>query len=210
MNRLLRLQIAPPNRFAQWNPARYRHKMLRFGLLLLGIAVGTLTAPSSEAAEQLVITYGPLSASLKIEDLETLVNTDQVPGALQFYLNLANLDPSLLRTVLSMQLGASTGFMQGMLESQSGEQLLAQISEVIHLPPDRPAIQMLKSAEQRHINPTETANIAALREALVKSADDRQVIVLEVLQNYPTERVYLNAGKLIQFMESMESEAKES
>lgn len=184
--------------------------MLRFGLLLLGIAVGTLTAPSSEAAEQLVITYGPLSASLKIEDLETLVNTDQVPGALQFYLNLANLDPSLLRTVLSMQLGASTGFMQGMLESQSGEQLLAQISEVIHLPPDRPAIQMLKSAEQRHINPTETANIAALREALVKSADDRQVIVLEVLQNYPTERVYLNAGKLIQFMESMESEAEES
>lgn len=209
MNRLPHLQIAPPDRFAQWNPARYRHKILRLGLLLVGIAVGTLTASSSEAAEQLVITYGPLSASLKIEDLETLVNTDQVPGTLQFYLNLASLDPSLLRTVLSMQLGASTGFMQGMLESQSGERLLAQISEVIHLPPDRPAIQMLKSAEQRHSNPTETANIAALREALVKSADDRQVIVLEVLQNYPTERVYLNAGKLIQFMESMESEAEE-
>lgn len=190
--------------------ADHRNKILRFGLLLLSITVGAFSfAPCSEAAEKLVVTYGPFSATLKVEDLETLVHTDQVPGSLQFYLNLASLDPSLLRHVLSMQLGASTDFMQGMLESPSGEQLLTQMSEVIHLPPDRPAIQMLKSTNRSYSSPSEADNIAALREALIRSADDRQVIVLEVLQNYPTERVYLNAGKLIRFMESLESEPVE-
>lgn len=182
-------------------------KMLHSGLLLLGVAVGISFAPASLAAEKLVVTYGPFSATLQVKDLETLVYTDQVPSALRFYLNLASLDPNLLRNVLSMQLGASTNFMQGMLESESGEQLLAQMSEVIHLPPARPDIQMLKSANRSYSNPTETDNIAALREALMRSADDRQVIVLEVLQNYPTERVHLNAGKLIQFMNSIEPEA---
>ncbi|NJO77460.1 MAG: alpha/beta hydrolase [Cyanobacteria bacterium RM1_2_2] len=188
--------------------ARPKTNMLRFGLLLLSVTVGTFSfAPASKAAEKLVVTYGPFSATLQVEDLETLVHTDQVPGALRFYLNLASLDPNLLRSVLSMQLGASINFMQGMLESESGEQLLAQMSEVIHLPPDRPDIQMLKSSNRTYSSPTETNNITALREALIRSADDRQVIVLEVLQNYPTERVYLNAGKLIQLMNSMEPEA---
>ena len=80
--------------------ARHRNKMLRSGLLALGIAVGSLTfAPASQAAEKLVVTYGPFSAALQVEDLETLVKTDQVPGALRFYLNLASLDPNVLRDV---------------------------------------------------------------------------------------------------------------
>lgn len=190
--------------------ARPPKTLLRLGLLLFGVVVGTVSfAPASQAAEKLVVTYGPFSAGFQIEDLETLVNTNEVPGSLRFYLNLASLDPNLLRNVLSMQIGASSNFVQGMLESESGEQLLAQMSEVIHLPPDRPAIQMLKSTGRSYSNPNETDNIAALKEALIRSADDRQVIVLEVLQNYPTERVYLNASKLISFMNSIEAEAAE-
>jgi hypothetical protein len=180
-----------------------------FCLLSLLFAIST-QAPSACAAEKLVVTYGPLNAAVSIKDLETLVNTGDVPGSLRFYLNLAGLDPAMLRNLLSMELGASRDFMTGMLASDSGEQLLAQMSQVVHLPPNRPEIQVLKSAEQNYTQPSEAENIAALRTALTKAADDRRVTVLEVLQAYPTEKVYLNAVRLIRFANSLQSEGTQS
>jgi hypothetical protein len=97
------------------------------------------------------------------------------------------------------------------------------MSEVIHLPPDRPTIQVLKS-ESPTPSPTidhqdtnqdanqdtnqdanQNANQDALRIALIQAASDRQVTLLEVLQQYPTSKVYLDAAKLIRFMNSLES-----
>lgn len=182
---------------------------LTFCLFSLLLATSTQALPA-DAAEKLVITYGPLNAAVAIEDLETLVTTEEVPDSLQFYLNLAGLDPATLRSLLSMELGASRDFMTGMLTSDSGEQLLAQMSQVVHLPPNRPEIQVLKSAEQNYTQPSEAENIAALRTALTKAADDRRVTVLEVLQAYPTEKVYLNAVRLIRFANSLQSEGTQS
>lgn len=179
--------------------------------VLSGISMGILAlAPAAHAAEKLVITYGPFNASLAVKDLETLVNTETVPGSLQFYLGLADLDPQMLRSLLSMELGASSEFMSDMLASESGSQLLSQMSQVIHLPPNRPQIQVLKSSDQRTTEPTEAENIEALRTALLDTTDDRRVTVLEVLQHYPTEKVYLDAVKLIRFANRLESEASSS
>lgn len=151
------------------------------------------------AAEKLFVTYGPFKAGFAIEDLETLVNTGEASGSLRFYLGLAGLDPAMLRDVLAMELGASADFMDGLLNSESGSQLLTQMSEVIHLPPDRPAIQMLKAPEQSDQEPSEADHQTALKTALVAAAADRNVTVLEVLQQYPTEQVYVDADKLIRF-----------
>ncbi len=158
-----------------------------------------LIGSPASAAEKLVVTYGPLNAGVGIDDLETLVNTGEASGSLKFYLGLAGLDPAMLRQVLAMELGASSDFMDGMLNSQSGDQLLAQMSEVVHLPPDRPAIQVLKSNEQSYQEPSDADNRAALRTALIEAAADRKVTVLEVLQHYPSEQVYVDAAKLIRF-----------
>lgn len=179
--------------------------------LLLGACL-SLFVPSLpvQAAERLVITYGPLSAGVSVQDLETLVNTDEVPGSLRFYLGLANLDPNLLRSVLGMEIGASSDFMTGMLGSESGQQLLTQMSEVIHLPPNRPNIQVLKTAESRSAQPSEADNVEALRTALIKAASDRRVTVLEVLQHYPTQKVYVDAVKLIRFANSLETDQLEA
>lgn len=174
---------------------------------LVGLSMGlTSLAPAALAAEKLVVTYGLLSATLSIEDMETLVETQEAPGSLKFYLNLASLDPSVLRNALTMEFGASSRFMQGMLNSESGEQILTQMSEVIHLPPTPSSIHLLKSSDQLEEQPTDTENVEALRAALVKSAEDRQVTVLEVLQNYPSERVYVRAGKLLEFVKTLEEE----
>lgn len=205
-------------------PATLRFSV-RCPAAILGLKVGLITSlipllltPPAQAAEQLVITYGPLSAGLSIQDLATLVDTNEVPNSLKFYLDLANLDPSLLKSVLAMELGASSQFMSGMLTSESGERLLHEISQVIHLPPARPDIQVLKSAEvqpsadsqnsdsqnSNSQNPN-SQNIAALRTALVEAANDRQVTVLEVLQHYPTQKVYVDVAKLLRFAHSLET-----
>lgn len=168
-------------------------------LVSAGILGLLMLATPAYAAEKMVITYGPLRATLAVEDLATLVETGEASNSLKFYLNLAGLDPQVLRSLLAMELGASRDFMTGMLNSESGEHLLTQISEVVHLPPDRPAIQMLKSDSQGYREPLETENIEALRTALTEAAADRQVTVLDVLQHYPTEKVYVDAVKLIRF-----------
>lgn len=187
--------------------SKLAQRFWRFFLPLIGItAIGILAHPlSAVAADKLVVTYGPLNATLAMADLETLVNTGEAPGSLRFYLNLAGLDPNVLRQVLTMELGASSNFMTEMLDSTSGQQLLTQISEVVHLPPNRPEIQVLKSSEQRYSDPSETENIAALKTALVEASGDRNVTVLEVLQHYPSEKVYVDAVKLIQFANSLQS-----
>jgi hypothetical protein len=203
-------------------PVRCPAAMLGLRIGLITSLIPLLLAPPTQAAEQLVITYGPLSAGLSIQDLTTLVDTNEVSNSLKFYLDLASLDPSLLKSVLAMELGASSQFMAGMLTSESGERLLHEISQVIHLPPARPEIQVLKSAEVQpstnspNSSPNSNAqssntqnsnaqNIAALRTALVEAANDRQVTVLEVLQHYPTQKVYVDVAKLLRFARSLET-----
>jgi Alpha/beta hydrolase of unknown function (DUF1400) len=185
-----------------------RQSLISAGLLL---AAGSLfTAIPADAADTLVISYGPLNATVGIADLEKLAETGETSADLQFYLNLAGLDPNLIRDVLTLELGANTSFMEGLLTSDSGNQLLAEMSEVIHLPPNRPDIQVLKSSEQRYRDPSESENQAALKLALMKAADDRQITILEVLQHYPTSRVYLDAARLIELADSLQAESEQA
>lgn len=180
-----------------------------FSSLLL--TVGTVLAtPAAQAADTLVISYGPLNATVGIADLEALVETGETSADLQFYLNLAGIDPNLIRDVLQMELGANTDFMEDLLSSDSGSQLLAELSEIIHLPPNRPDVQVLKSADQRYRDPSDSENQAALKLALMKAVDDRQLTILEVLKYYPTQRVYLDAAKLIELADSLQAEPEPS
>jgi hypothetical protein len=171
--------------------------------LLLG-SFGILAHPTpARAADQLVVTYGPLNADVSVADLEKLVNTSEVPGSLRFYLGLANIDPATLRNLLTMELDANSSFMNDMLSSESGNHLLSQLSQVVHLPPNRPDIQVLKSANQDYTEPSEAENIEALKTALIKSADDRHVTILEVIQHYPAQKVYVDAVRLMHFADSL-------
>jgi hypothetical protein len=180
-----------------------------FSSLMLSLGAVILVNPPAMAAETLVISYGPLNATLDIADLEALAQTGAVSGNLQFYLNLAGLDPALLRDVLKLELSANSQFMEDLLTSNSGNQLLAELSEVIHLPPNRPEIQVLKSADpQQYREPSADENQTALKQSLIKAADDRQLTILEVLQHYPTEQVYLDAAKLIELANSLDSKSQ--
>jgi hypothetical protein len=161
--------------------------------LPLGVAIVALLASlglfpaRAIAAETLVVTYGFFQTSFDIADLESLAETGTAPRSMRFYLGLANVEPETLQGYLTHSFNVSTEFVEDIFEAPEGQALLDRIVEVLHTPSGGSSRQ-------------------ALRAALIQSTDeDSQVSLLEVLQNYPTDRVYLNSRKLIQLTRDFNS-----
>lgn len=139
------------------------------------------TGELARAAEQMVVTYGAFTASFAIADLEMLATTGEVPESMDFYLGLANLPPEQLQAILNTEISITHALLDDLLNSEGGEYMLSELTQVVH-------------------TPSQQANIQALRSAFVLSAsDDQRISLLEILQNYPTQQVYVNGAKLIQF-----------
>jgi hypothetical protein len=148
-------------------------------VLLSGASAVAVEQPTPTSAnKQLVLTFGPLMGSLPIEELETFAETGQVPSSVGFYLNLAKVQPEDFRKILTQEVQVSYKLLDRLLNSLLGEYLLFQVSQVIHTRSRR-------------------ANIQALRSALVLSAiGDNRISLLEFLQKYPNQQVYVNGAKL--------------
>ncbi|GAB4365725.1 MAG: hypothetical protein Kow00121_02540 [Elainellaceae cyanobacterium] len=166
--------------------------MKSLGIASLSLIAGTLGAfgihDRLHAAEQLIVTYGAFEASFAIADLETLATTGEVPTSMDFYLGLANLDPEQLRAILTAKFDVTLGLLDDMLNSEGGEYMLSEITQVVH-------------------TPSSQANVQALRSAFVMAAsDDQQISLLELLQNYPTQQVYINGINLIRLAQDFNQE----
>jgi hypothetical protein len=156
--------------------------------VFLGLMGAFNFAQPALAADELILTYGMLQASIALEDLERLAQTGEVSNGLKFYLNLANLEPSVLRSLLTNEFTVDHNLLDDMFNSEGGEYLLSEIAQVIH-------------------TPSQQANIQALRSALILAAQgDRQVTLLEVLQNYPTQQVFINGANLLQLAREIRTE----
>lgn len=146
--------------------------------VMLGAGAGFGTAKPVTAAEQFVLTYGSFARSISISDLQTLADTGTAPPSLQSYLRLAKVSPEAVRTVLTKDLGVSLRFLDRSLNSLPGEFALFHLGKLIH-------------------SPARVANIQALRSAFVLSAaPDNRLTLLEFLENYPTQSVYLDGVRL--------------
>lgn len=89
-----------------------------------------------------------------------------------------NQNPQSVRDVLNKEVNVSTTTLDSTLNSKIGEFLLDQISQTIHTSSNR-------------------ANRKALRSAIVlSSAEDNKVSLIEIIQNYPTNEVYVEADNL--------------
>ena len=151
---------------------------------LLAIAivwVGTSILPvrdiaSAIAAEEVIFYDGMASVSVSIQELEDFANAGNISPALEFLLKLSRQNPQLVRYGLKQEFLVEIIWLKNILNSQPGEWLLRETGKTVHP----------KSKQ---------ANLQALRGSLLQSAsDDRQVSLLEVLQNYPTRQVYVNGA----------------
>ena len=97
----------------------------------LGIGLAALIAPSSTAAERVVVRVGPLSQAIELADLETFAETGEVPAGLQLYEQF--LSPSLQRTLkqeLALDPGMSDRIIEDVLRSANGELLHSYHTEL--------------------------------------------------------------------------------
>jgi hypothetical protein len=142
-----------------------------------GIWLGNLSA---EAADSVVLRYRFIRESVSVPELTTFAETGELSSSLRSYLRLAGQNPEEFRKALTNEVKADPIFLYRTLNSTPGELLLDQVSQVIH-------------------TPTNSANRQSLRAALVGSAlEDRNITLIEVLQNYPTPEVHVDGDRIVE------------
>lgn len=139
----------------------------------INIIVG-INTPIVMAAEEVVIYNGVASQSISVEELENFADTGKTSPSLKFLFNFSQQNPQFARYVLNQEFPLEAIWMANVLNTIPGNFFLGEISKRIHPKSKR-------------------AGVEALRGSLVQSAsEDSRVSLLEVLQNYPTQRVYVD------------------
>lgn len=150
------------------------------GAIALWSAVACFTMPGqlAQAAERVVLRYGPLQRSLTVQELSEFARTGEVSPSLQSYLNRTQSNPEDLRRLLNRQAEVHGAMLDRLLRTPLGDLALDRVSRGIHTRSRR-------------------ADRQAMRSALTLSAtDDNRISLIEVLENYPTREVYLDGEEI--------------
>ena len=156
----------------------------KVGISILVVSMTVSLIPSeAKASEEIIFQYGAATQSVSLEDLQIFAETGETSSSLDFLLKVGKQNPELIRRIVKHQFPADTKLIYDLLNTAPGEYVLSQTGNVV------------SSKSKR-------ANVQALRGALVKSASDDSVIsLIELLENYPTQQVYVN-GKLLAKVEN--------
>jgi hypothetical protein len=146
-----------------------------------GMAI-SLTPSQASGSEKVIFTYGALTQSIPIEELQDFAHTGKVTPALDTFLKHSKQNPFVIRWILKQEFPANNKIISDLLNTAPGEYILSQTENVMS-------------------SKTEIANVTALRGALIASASDNNLVsLLELLENYPTQDVYVN-GKILARMQ---------
>ncbi len=147
----------------------------------IGSVVASLSLSSSVVvgAERVVFQYGPVSRAVPVADLAEFAETGETSSIIDFILRVSNSSPEQLRQLLTYEVGVNLLFIDRVFYSLPGEYVLFELG------------YLLSTGSGK-------ANIQALRSGLTLSAsDDGRISLLEFLQKYPTEGLYVD-GQLLQ------------
>lgn len=137
-----------------------------------------LTPSRASSSEKVIFTDGGLSQSVSLEELQDFADTGKVSPALNTLLKHGEQNPFIIRRILRQEFPANNRLISDLLNTIPGEYVLSQTGNIVS-------------------SKTEIANVTALRGALVTSASDNNLIsLIELLENYPTQEVYVN-GKIL-------------
>ncbi len=146
--------------------------------IVVALGLGIFAPRPALGADWVRLNYRGFSRRVPVALLTALAETGESSGVLQGLLNQAGQNPEELRSLLVRPLPADPILLDRSLNSLPGEWVLDYVGQSIH-------------------TGRGTANRQALRSALVLSAsDDKQITLLEVLQNYPTEEVVLEGDNI--------------
>ncbi|NEO84282.1 MAG: alpha/beta hydrolase [Spirulina sp. SIO3F2] len=160
----------------------------RFGLVLSTLGFSALafgTAAPTQAAEEIVITYGFLQQSIPVNDLADFAESGEQSFTISLLVGASGQDPDNIRNVLNQDVPLKHSLADKLLNTAPGEAALQQVGNVVHT----------NGSEGR---------VESLRTAIMDSAeDDDQVSLIEVLQNYPTDAMYVDGEQLVTLVGKM-------
>jgi hypothetical protein len=168
-------------------PRRFRRTVIT--LIGAGMAIA-LTPNQASSSEKIIFTYGGLTQSIPLEELQDFADTGKVSPSVDTLLSHGKQNPFFIRWILRQEFPADNKLISNLLNTAPGEYILSQTVTVVS-------------------SKAERANVKALRGALVASAKDNNLVsLIELLENYPTKDVYVNGkilarlrGNLDQFIE---------
>jgi hypothetical protein len=129
------------------------------------------------AQKNLVFQFGPLGRSISMQALTRFAETGELTRGWKFFFKLAGVAPENVQAALNQEISVQSFSLEKTLNTLLGEFLLYEVGQVVH-------------------TKSNTANIQALRSTSVLSARDGRLSLLELLQNYPTQYVYVNGARL--------------
>ncbi|MBW4495503.1 MAG: alpha/beta hydrolase [Oscillatoria princeps RMCB-10] len=156
----------------------------RIAGFLCAIAItqlGGVRAPA-QAAETVVIRFGPLAESISVADLRTVADTGTVPDALDGYARrLSSQQRSAVLGALRVKVPLGVVTVSKLLNTRIGTAILSDLAAVT---PRR-----------------DTAGVQALRAALVLGAKAPEGLsVLNFIEAYPSQRLNIDLGKAFEVM----------
>ncbi|MGI2905871.1 alpha/beta hydrolase [Tolypothrix sp. VBCCA 56010] len=149
------------------------------GRLILVISIYfILSGVPALAAESVVLKYRIFRESVSVQELSSFAQTGKLSTSLRVNLALARQNPQAIRQYLTEPVKINPVILDKVLNSRIGNVILDQLTQVIH-------------------TRSRQADKQALRAALVVSASkDRQITLIEVIQNYPTNEVEVEGDRL--------------
>mgnify|MGYP006269964887 CR=1 FL=1 len=138
----------------------------------------SLIASGVLAAETVLLRYRGLGLPVPVEALQELAETGEAPASIDQILEASGQDPQDFQATLTRQISVNVNLLDRTLNSWPGEWALDQVGEVIHPPSGEASRQALRSA------------------LVLSAADDAQISILEILENYPTRQVVLEVDKI--------------
>lgn len=153
-------------------------ELFRSTLALTAALAIALPWSNALAAEKVVLKYRIFRQSISVEELSTFAQKGELSSSLRVNLALARQDPKVIRRYLTESVAVNPVLLDRVLNSPIGNIVLDEISQAIHTPSRR-------------------ADRQALRAALVLSAaQDRNISLIEVIENYPAAEVEVDGDRL--------------
>lgn len=149
--------------------------------LLLGVGAGIFgLMGSASAAETILLRFEETQVSVPIRDVEAFAESGAVTGALQEFFQKYPEIQSETQEILDRKITVTEAFIQRTLSGSTGEFVLIQLRKLLS-------------------NPSDDSDIESLRSTLIDAyEDDNRFSVLELLQKYPEEEIYVDVRGLQQ------------
>lgn len=152
----------------------------RWILLLAASTTAVFYSSVAVAAQKVVLKYSAIRMTLPVTELKIFAETGKMSPALEMLLGSAKKDPETVRRSLNQPLKVSKSFLEQALNSQIGETILDEVSQVIRTPSGNEHRQALASA------------------LLLSAKDDDRITLLEAIENYPAPEVSVEGDKLVE------------